>query len=76
MVTLAGNPGWGAWYAQARITKPAPVNDKHPKAFLRNVTVYDTAGKTIVTTNTPPAAGSTQGRIDPMGTSESASSNP
>ncbi|MFD9396539.1 hypothetical protein ACFWBB_39115 [Streptomyces sp. NPDC060000] len=54
VVTLAGNPGWGAWYTQTRITKPAPVNDKHPKAFLRNVTVYDTAGKTIVTTNTRP----------------------
>ncbi|MFF3404515.1 hypothetical protein ACFYW6_39820 [Streptomyces sp. NPDC002659] len=64
VVTLAGNPGWGAWYAQAPITKPAPINDKHPKPFLSNVTVYDTAGKTIVTTDTPPAAGGTQDMSD------------
>ncbi|MCP9213193.1 hypothetical protein [Streptomyces cucumeris] len=60
VVTLAGNPGWGAWYAQARTTSPAPADNKHPKAFLRNVTVYDTAGKTIVSTDTPLAADGAQ----------------
>ncbi|MCX5233030.1 hypothetical protein [Streptomyces sp. NBC_00233] len=47
VVTLAGTPGWGAWYADAGITKGSPVNDMPPQSFLRSVAVYDTAGKTI-----------------------------
>ncbi|WP_431776722.1 hypothetical protein [Streptomyces cucumeris] len=76
VITLAGNPGWGAWYAQTRTTSAAPADNKHPTAFLRNVTVYDTAGKTIVTTNTPPAADDARDRISPVGTGESASPDP
>ncbi|MFG2196721.1 hypothetical protein [Streptomyces sp. NPDC048639] len=70
VVTLAGNPGWGAWYSQSPITKPEPGDDKHPKAFLRNVTVYDSAGKTIVSTDAPHAADAIKSRIDGAGETE------
>ncbi|MFF8512833.1 hypothetical protein ACF064_32650 [Streptomyces sp. NPDC015492] len=52
IVTLAGNPGWGAWYA----TSPLPTGTKstHGKDdFVKSVTALDAAGRTIAALTHP-----------------------
>ncbi|MGW1108469.1 hypothetical protein [Streptomyces sp. NPDC002540] len=48
VLTLAGNPGWGAWYASVKLPDarktPKTLPDDH---VVRRVTVYDAAGVVI-----------------------------
>ncbi|MFE6817822.1 hypothetical protein ACFVBQ_25140, partial [Streptomyces sp. NPDC057675] len=52
VVSLAGHPGWGAWYA----TSPLPTGTKNNDGkhnFVKSVTVLDAAGHTIATLTLP-----------------------
>ncbi|MGW7201635.1 hypothetical protein [Streptomyces chryseus] len=52
IVRLAGKPGWGAWYATSKL--PDGSKSKDSKSyFVRSVTVYDTAGRTIAKMTSP-----------------------
>jgi hypothetical protein len=52
IIHLAGQPGWGAWYATSPLpTGPKSKNGKHN--FVHSVTVQDTAGHTIATLTLP-----------------------
>ncbi|MEU3184702.1 hypothetical protein ABZ707_10875 [Streptomyces sp. NPDC006923] len=43
MLRLAGHPDWGVWYA----TSAVPDSPDFPDTFVRSVTVYDAAGRTL-----------------------------
>ncbi|OKJ49586.1 hypothetical protein AMK27_36055 [Streptomyces sp. CB02009] len=49
VVTLAGEPGWGAWYADGGTGKTETLTPSHPQpdGFYESITVYDTTGKII-----------------------------
>ncbi|MGW2255561.1 hypothetical protein ACWCXH_36145 [Kitasatospora sp. NPDC001660] len=49
ILTLAGHPGWGVWYADGGPSKPHhAIDPQHPfHSDVRKVTVYDSAGKVI-----------------------------
>ncbi|MFD6825501.1 hypothetical protein ACFWC5_34880 [Streptomyces sp. NPDC060085] len=52
IIHLAGQPGWGAWYATSALpTGPKSKDFKHN--FVHSVTVQDTAGHTIATLTLP-----------------------
>jgi hypothetical protein len=57
VVTLAGQPGWGAWYADGGTGKPETLTPSHPQpdSFYQSITVYDTTGKIITQLNDPTA---------------------
>ncbi|WP_405916567.1 hypothetical protein [Streptomyces sp. NBC_00728] len=46
-LTLAGKPGWGAWYVMTP-APPSPAPDDPPSWDPRRVTVYDTSGAVLV----------------------------
>ncbi|WRZ91734.1 hypothetical protein OHB54_23245 [Streptomyces sp. NBC_01007] len=47
-LTLAGKPGWGAWYA-VMPAPPTPAPDDAPSQDPRRVTVYDSSGAVLAT---------------------------
>jgi hypothetical protein len=48
LLTLAGHPGWGMWYADGGSSTPHSTNPDGPfRSEVHQVTVYDTAGKVI-----------------------------
>ncbi|MFJ6216713.1 hypothetical protein ACIQGZ_25795 [Streptomyces sp. NPDC092296] len=47
LVTLAGRPDWGAWYADAGVSDASPADLEKSPAFLRSVTLYDANGEII-----------------------------
>ncbi|WP_143204904.1 hypothetical protein [Streptomyces sp. CB02009] len=53
VVTLAGEPGWGAWYADGGTGKTETLTPSHPQpdSFYESITVYDTTGKIIAQFN-------------------------
>ncbi|MFJ6216715.1 hypothetical protein ACIQGZ_25805 [Streptomyces sp. NPDC092296] len=48
VVTLAGNPGWGAWYADAGIGGASRSPLKGSRIFLRGLTLYGVDGRAMV----------------------------
>ncbi|MFE9138082.1 hypothetical protein [Streptomyces sp. NPDC007355] len=53
IVRLAGETGWGAWYAISPLPDQAMSQNKRRQEFINSVTVYDTAGHTIAQTILP-----------------------
>ncbi|MZE50435.1 hypothetical protein GTY86_03705 [Streptomyces sp. SID5770] len=53
VVTLAGQPGWGAWYADGGTGESETLTPGHsqPDSFYQSITVYDTTGKIIAQLN-------------------------
>ncbi|MFF3754721.1 hypothetical protein ACFYYH_30465 [Streptomyces sp. NPDC002018] len=56
MLELAGEPGWGVWYATTELSSatagfgPEGAGTGEPTAdFIRGITLYDTAGKVLAT---------------------------
>ncbi|MFF8847603.1 hypothetical protein ACF08N_33665 [Streptomyces sp. NPDC015127] len=53
IVRLAGETGWGTWYAISPLPDQAMIQNKGRQEFINSVTVYDTAGHTIAQTILP-----------------------
>ncbi|AZM46500.1 hypothetical protein DMB38_12335 [Streptomyces sp. WAC 06738] len=51
VVHLAGQPGWGAWYATIPLPSGSHSTGREPN-FVHSVTVRDAAGHTIATLST------------------------
>ncbi|MFJ4866636.1 hypothetical protein [Streptomyces sp. NPDC088748] len=52
IVRLAGTPGWGGWYATSKLPD-SPKSKDGKRDFVRSVTVYDAAGRTIAKMASP-----------------------
>ncbi|MEV7345196.1 hypothetical protein [Streptomyces sp. NPDC093544] len=46
-LTLAGEPGWGVWYAEVKVPESQTPPSDSPSGVTERVTVYDSAGGVI-----------------------------
>lgn len=46
-LTLAGEPGWGVWYAEVKVPESETPSSVSPVGVTERVTVYDSAGAVI-----------------------------
>ncbi|KUJ65194.1 hypothetical protein ACZ90_50270 [Streptomyces albus subsp. albus] len=52
VIRLAGQPGWSAWFASSPLpADPRSRDTKHPREFVRSVTITNAAGHAIATLN-------------------------